>query len=203
MDGTLTTVPSSAFLGRVLGYAQEAEERERRYAAGEMTNQDVAIGDAEHFRGRSKQEVWTILEDLPRVAGIRETVEHLHAREMTVLITTVAWTFVAEYFKERYGFDAFSGCRMGEDADGRLTGELLANCDEHDKARFVVDYCDLHGIPLANVVAVGDSRSDLPLFGKVGRAIAFNATAAAREHAHVSYEGTDLRVILKEFFPVP
>lgn len=57
MDGTLTTVPSSAFLGHALGYAEVAEERERRYAAGEMTNHDVAIGDAEHFRGRSKRDV--------------------------------------------------------------------------------------------------------------------------------------------------
>jgi phosphoserine phosphatase len=201
MDGTLTMVPSSAFLGRVLGYAEEAEERERRYAAGVMTNQDVAIGDAVHFRGRSIREVWTILEDLPRVAGIRETVDQLHERGMAVLITTVAWTFVAEYFQDRYGFDASSGCVMRVDADGRLTGEVQGSFDEHDKAKFVGDYCSRHGISLADVVAVGDSRSDLPLFGTVGRAIAFNGTAVARERAHASYEGADLRVLLQELLP--
>ena len=51
-------------------------------------------------------------------------------------------------------------------------------------------------ISIAEVVAVGDSRSDIPLFGKVGLAIALNATQAACEAAHLSLDGQDLTLIL-------
>lgn len=201
MDGTLTTIPSSAYLGTAMGHAKLAEELERRYAAGEITNREVATAYAPHFRGRLKRDVWSILDGMPRVTGIRETVEALHGWGMAVLITTVAWAVVAEYLANRYGFDGYSGCVHGEDADGRLTAEVVAHFDEHDKARFVEEYCRNRGIDLKDCVAIGDSRSDIPLFGIVGRAIAFNGTPAARESADVCCEGGDLRVVLKEILP--
>jgi phosphoserine phosphatase len=198
MDGTLTIVPSCAYMGQALGWGMEAGDLERRYDAGEITNRDVATAFAAHFQGKGKRDVWAVLEGLPRVAGIAETVASLHARGATALITTIAWTFVANYYRERYGFDGFCGTEHEVDAAGRLTGGIGRHFDEHDKARFVEDYCRDRGIPLKEAAAVGDSRSDIPLFALVGRAIAFNANPAARERAHVSLEGPDLRVVLPE-----
>jgi len=50
---------------------------------------------------------------------------------------------------------------------------------------------------MAEVAAVGDSRSDIPLFRKVGLAIALNATPKAREAAHIALEGNDLTIVLE------
>jgi phosphoserine phosphatase len=51
--------------------------------------------------------------------------------------------------------------------------------------------------PAGRCAAVGDGRSDVPLFTEIGLAIALNATpAAARATAHVSVDGTDLRTVL-------
>ncbi len=44
--------------------------------------------------------------------------------------------------------------------------------------------------------AVGDSRSDLPLFGAVGLAIAFNAAPAVKAAAAHTVDGHDLTAIL-------
>ncbi|MFJ8230181.1 hypothetical protein ACIQ9E_09525 [Streptomyces sp. NPDC094448] len=44
--------------------------------------------------------------------------------------------------------------------------------------------------------AVGDSRSDLPLFAPVGLSVAFNASAGAPETATVAVDGDDLRSVL-------
>jgi phosphoserine phosphatase len=84
---------------------------------------------------------------------------------------------------------------MGE-SDGRLTGEVVAHFGEHDKPRYVRDYGRRHGIEFDQTVAVGDSRSDLPLFREVGRAIALNATEDARSAAHVAVDSDNLRDVL-------
>lgn len=73
---------------------------------------------------------------------------------------------------------------------------MLRHFDEHDKLRFVEDYCGKLGIPISRCVAVGDSRSDVPLFGAVGLAVALNATPAARAAAEVRLEADDISAIL-------
>jgi phosphoserine phosphatase len=44
--------------------------------------------------------------------------------------------------------------------------------------------------------AIGDSRSDLPLFATVGLSVAFNATATAKLAATEALDGDDLRLTL-------
>lgn len=44
--------------------------------------------------------------------------------------------------------------------------------------------------------AVGDSRSDVPLFAEAGLSIAFNADRQAREAASVSVDGNDLQTVI-------
>jgi phosphoserine phosphatase len=53
---------------------------------------------------------------------------------------------------------------------------------------FAASYCDANDIDLAECIAVGDSRSDFPLFEAVGLSIALNATAQAREAASVALD---------------
>jgi phosphoserine phosphatase len=91
--------------------------------------------------------------------------------------------------------DGYAGAEMGEN-DGRLTGEVVAHFGEHDKPRYVRDYGRRDGIEFDQTVAVGDSRSDLPLFREVGRAIALNATEDARSAAHVAVDSDNLRDVL-------
>jgi phosphoserine phosphatase len=47
-----------------------------------------------------------------------------------------------------------------------------------------------------NCAAIGDSRSDLPLFGDLGLAVAFNGDEKAKAVADAKLSGGDLRVIL-------
>lgn len=44
--------------------------------------------------------------------------------------------------------------------------------------------------------AIGDSRSDVPLFGEVGLAVAFNGDENLSAVADVQFSGDDLRVVL-------
>lgn len=171
-------------------------ELERAYARGAIANRRVAEEDAFHYEGRTLADIHAALATVPVVENIKVTVDALHAADLPVFLATVTWRFIADYFMKTYGFDAASGVEMDEDAHGRLSGRVARHFDEEDKVRFVEGHCAARGIALAECAAVGDSRSDLPLFKRVGLAIAFNGTPEARAAAGISLRGKDLAVIL-------
>jgi phosphoserine phosphatase len=168
---------------------------ERRFRSREISNSVVADESAAWFAGRSLSEISEQLDRAPWIDGIEETVRALAEAGCRILLATVTWRFVADILQGRYGFDGVSGTEMGVE-EGVLSGTVSRYFDEWDKLRFVETWCDEHGFALDNVAAVGDSRSDVPLFERVGLAIALNATDDARAAADRSIDSDDLTEVL-------
>ena len=95
----------------------------------------------------------------------------------------------------RFGFAGCCGPTLTT-VDERYTGEVERHFDEYDKRDFAASVAAAAGVPLSACAAVGDSRSDLPLFAEVGLPIAVNATPAVEAAAAHAVRGTDLRAIL-------
>lgn len=190
LDGTLVQGTSvSQHLANHFGHGEQMAVLERRYSAGEISNSVVAEEQAAMYRGKAVSEVVAALEDINCIRGIDPTLQAFRKRGIESLLCTVTWNFAAEEFQRRHGFLAVSGTRI-ELADGLLTGSVERHFDEWDKVEFVRDFCDSAGIDLSHCIAIGDSRSDIPLFEAVGFSIALNAGEQAREVADVSI-GTD------------
>lgn len=196
LDGTLLRKSVSLFLAERMGYGSVLQELERRFRAGEISNSVIADTSAAWFQGKTRQEIKANLERAPWIEGIRSTINKLKEHGLRVLLGTVTWKFVAEILQERFSFDAVSGTEM-EEVEGQFTGRVLRYFDENDKAVFVEEYCARQGWPLSMCVAVGDSRSDVALFRKVGLAIALNASSEARAASHVTLEAEDLKAVLE------
>ena len=197
LDGTLVTGTSICqHLGIRLGHRNVIEELEAQYAAGEITNREVADRDASYYRGRRVSEIREALESVPIIGGAEETFVVLREQGLRIVIATVTWSFAARIVADRFELDAWSGCEMGESPDGVLSGFVRRHFDEFDKVEFVRGCCDDHGIAMGEVIAIGDSRSDDPLFGSVGYSIALNATPDARDAATRSLNTKDLRELL-------
>jgi phosphoserine phosphatase len=196
VDGTLVPQTSSGqHLADLLGHAHVVREAEAGYAAGTLTNQEVSVLDARGWTGCTPAEVRGFLQSLPLVEGISETVSWCRAQGLAPVLTTLAWKPVGDYLGERFGFTHASGPRL-EVTEGRYSGEVAEHFDEMGKRDFALAVAAELGVAPARCAAVGDSRSDLPLFAAVGLAIAFNATRAARSAAHAEAEGGDLRAVI-------
>ncbi len=196
LDGTLlrgTTV--SLLLAQWLGREEEIAELERAFHAHEISNSVVADASAAWFAGQSTADVWHVLSDGPWIDGMAETLQALTAADVSLLLGTITWSFAAEMLRDRHGFVAVSGTEMPV-ADGILSGVVSRYFDEHDKLRFVEAWCAEHGYSMSQVAAVGDSRSDVPLFRQVGLSIALNATPDARDAAMHALDTDDLRDLL-------
>jgi phosphoserine phosphatase len=196
LDGTLLRGTSvSLYLAQRIGRGDAVAELERRFRAHEISNRVVADTTASWFAGRAHAAVWEELAGAPWIGGLEETMAELVAAGSRLLLATVTWRFAAEALRQRCGFDDVCGTGMHAPG-GRLSGRVSRYFDELDKLRFVEQWCARCNIDLEGVAAVGDSRSDVPLFRRVGMAIALNATEDARAAAAHSIDSDDLREVL-------
>jgi HAD superfamily hydrolase (TIGR01490 family) len=108
-------------------------------------------------------------------AGLRRVREHRALGHRTVLITG-ALDFVVEPLRPL--FDEIVCARLGETADGRLTGELLQGPPTGEARALVLrEYAAAEGLRLEQSVAYADSASDLPMLEVVGHPVAVNPEA--------------------------
>jgi phosphoserine phosphatase len=196
LDGTLLAGTSvSLLLAEWLGKREAIDELEHAFRAGDISNAVVADTQAAWFASRSVAEVWEVLAEGPWIGGMGETLETLRDGGVHILLATITWSFAAEFLGERHGFAAVSGTEM-QLIDGVLSGSVSRYFDEYDKLAFVGEWCESHGYSMDEVVAVGDSRSDIPLFAAVGRSIALNATPDARAAATDRLDSANLGDVL-------
>ena len=85
---------------------------------------------------------------------------------------------------------------MEETDEGILLGTVSRHFEASDKMTFVRDIADRFDLGFQDVVAVGDSTSDIPLFGEAGLATALNASDNARKAADVNIDTDDLRDLI-------
>jgi phosphoserine phosphatase len=196
LDGTLLRGATvSLLLARWLGREPDIAELERRFHAHEISNRVVADTSAAWLAGKHTADVWQVLMNGAWISGMTETFQRLADAGVSLLLATITWRFAAEMLRERYGFVAVSGTEM-QVTNGVLSGRVTRYFDEHDKLRFVDSWCAENGFSMGDVAAVGDSRSDLPLFRRAGMSVALNATPDAREAASHVLDTDDLRDVL-------
>ncbi len=196
VDGTLVPgTSSSVFLAGFLGHRDELAAAEDGYASGALDNRQVSELDAAGWAGVPEEQVLGWLDGLPLVSGISETVAWCWSSGLVPVLATLAWSPVGGYLADRFGFHSFSGPQL-ETAGGRFTGRVARHFDEYDKRDFALAQARELGFDPLWCGAVGDSRSDLPLFASVGVAVAFNASKHARTAATAAVEDDDLRGVL-------
>ena len=197
VDGTLVPRSSSSqYLAGFLGHLEELRRAEAAYADGRMNNRQVSLLDAAGWQGRAQDEMSGLLAGLPLVTGIREVVAWCRGQKVAPYLATLAWEPVGRFLCDEFGFAGTCGPVLAHQ-DGVYTGGVDQHLDEFDKRDFALRVAADLGLPGSVCAAVGDSRSDLPLFDDVGFSIAFNASEALRAVATVSIDGADLRAVVE------
>lgn len=114
IDGTLVpSMSSGSFFAARLGHQRALDHAERRYAAGELTNEEVSVVDARGWRGVSTQTVDQWLDDLPLIDSINEVVLWCRGHQVEPVLASLAWQPVSLSIARRYGFTANGGPRVG------------------------------------------------------------------------------------------
>lgn len=190
MDGTLVSGTTAlAHLTTWLRHGPLVEGLEDKLASGEITDRDVAETYGQFYRDVSLADAAEEMTRIPSIEDISAGVALLRRRSVQAVIATVSWSFAARALADLWGFSEVCGADLEVDAvSGRFTGRVDRHFRPQDKVSFVAQHCRQLGIEMHQVVAVGDSRSDLPLFEAVGFSVALNATPDARAAASVAVD---------------
>ncbi len=196
IDGTLLPDTSVChFMAEGMGHLAQIVEMAAAWHAYEIDNRTFSSRDAVNYRGVAVADVEARLADLPLIAGLDEVCRRLTAAGVLVKLASCTWSFAGRYLQRRLGLNGHCGTEMAE-ADGVLLGRVARFCNERDKAAHAAAFAHGHGIDISDCVAVGDSRSDVPLFEAAGRAIALNARPDAKAATDEHLETGDLRDLL-------
>jgi len=196
IDGTLVpSMSSSSLLAARLGHQRELDHAERRYAAGEMTNEEVSVIDARGWWGVSTRIVDQWLDDLPLIAGVKAVVSWCRRHRIEPVLASLAWQPVSNSIARRYGFTANGGPRVGVSGCA-YDGTVAEHFNEYDKRDRALALAAERGVSAQRCCAIGDSRSDIPLFDVLPTSLALNAGAAARAAATAAIATQDLTEVV-------
>lgn len=141
IDGTLVPDTSTgSFIAKRLGSLEQMAAAERAYEEGRIDNGEVCAIDAAAWRGYRRAEIESWLDELPLIAGIRETVDACRGAGMEPHLASLAWTVVGEYLCRRFGFAGCCGPVL-EEEDGIFTGRVKRVFDEYDKRDYALGVC--------------------------------------------------------------
>ena len=200
LDGTLVTGTNTLrFIANKLGFLDLILKYEENERLGLLTdNKKVAQDTANLFKGISTKTIRELLSDIPKIANIKPTITELKRRGLVIILASIQWDFLVEPFASEYVFDSYCGTRM-KIQNGILTGELEDFCTAQDKLRYFLSFCNDYKIPISDTIAIGDSKSDHPVFKEAGMSIALNADEETKNLTTYSIDTVDLLNILPFF----
>lgn len=139
------------------------------------------------------EEVWARLRLTP---GARTFVRTLHRLGYELAIVSGGFTFFTDRLKEELSLDHAHANEL-EVVEGMLTGRLIGRIvDPAGKADLVREVAASIGVPLEQVVAIGDGANDLEMLSVAGLGIAFNAKPMVRAAADTAVNVPYLDAVL-------
>jgi len=172
IDGTLTLVHGWRALAEQFGRTEQYERAMARIRAREASEDETIAGLLRIAEGHTVAEVEEVLAKTPKLSGIPGGVQELHDRGIRVALLTHNPPYVTSWYRAFAGFDDAGGL-FGHQATQPIIGPPEAV--RVDKLEALTEMVARQGVPLREVVHVGDSRPDAAVFPHIGAGVALNA----------------------------
>jgi len=196
MDSTLIQVEVIDELASLAGAGDRVKEITERAMNGEIDFQESLMERVALLKGLTTEDLGAVYDSIPLTQGAENLIKVLKQLGYKTAVISGGFDYFTEKFKKRLGLDYAFSNRL-EIIDGRLTGKVTGKIiDGPRKARLLEEICKMEDISTDQVIAIGDGANDLPMLGKAGLGIAFNAKKVVREAADYSISHRSLDSIL-------
>lgn len=205
MDGVITdTISSWKFLHDYFGTSNEHSVD--AYLKGKIDDMEFIRRDAELWKENGKpitrKRLVEILSDVPLMMGAKQCMEIIKSNGAKTAIVSAGLDVLAERAARELDMDYVFANGIKSDAEGYLTGEGILGVALMYKDRVIRKLSKQSNIPLENIVAVGNSCFDIPMFETCGLGVAFNPEDdCVREVADIILEGKDLSKLIPAIEP--
>ena len=150
------------------------------------------------WKGKDARPYHDLIGSLEYLRGVRETFDHLHKRGYMTAIISASSMDAARRVQRDYGVDHIFANELAI-RDGKITGDFIwpIGAGKEKKAEIIDELSHQTGIPLEEIIYVGDSETDVEAFRTVGRAIAFNPTSKGlMQEADITIKSDSLAEII-------
>ena len=197
VDGTLTKHSSVWWrLHQHFGTTVEGRLYYDQYFAGAIDYGTWADLDAGLWKGKTLDEVMTVVEATQLTLGAEEAIKTLKEHDLKTAILSGGLDVMANDIGRRVGID-YVLTNILRHEDGILTGEVENLVAWGGKADVVQQINKHFEIPLEKTAFVGDGRNDMSVFEVVGLSIAYNPEDQdVADAANVVVHDDDLRAIV-------
>jgi phosphoserine phosphatase len=196
MDSTLIRIEVIDELARAYGVYEQVSEITRRAMHGELDFDQSLRARVGLLAGLDASVLHGIARNLPLMDGAETLLRVLKRLGYRTAVISGGFSVAAEALQKRLGID-FAWSNTLEIVDGRLTGKVLgAIVNAQRKAELLEEFAQREGVPLDQVIAIGDGANDLLMLQKAGHGIAFHAKPKLREAAHTAISASGLDAIL-------
>lgn len=193
MDSTLIQVEVIDELARVAGVGEQVAEITERAMNGELDFSGALRERVALLRGLKAEALEQVYRNIPLTPGARNLVTILKRLGFKTAVISGGFQFFTDRLKADLGLD-YAYANGLEIVDGIVTGEVTGTIvDGARKAQLLEEIAGKEGITLDQTIAIGDGANDLPMLGRAGLGIAFNAKARVREQAdfHINQQNLD------------
>jgi phosphoserine phosphatase len=196
VDSTLIQEEVINLLAREAGVEDRVSELTRLALNGEVDFEQALRERVSLLKGLDQTAITRVHENITLTSGARTFIRTLKRLGLVTAIVSAGFTRFSDALAADLGVD-YSLSNTLEMVDGLLTGELVGDfVDGPTKAAFLKTIAEAEGIPLSQVVAVGDGANDLDMLATAGLGIAFNAKPIVRERADTAISVPYLDAIL-------
>jgi phosphoserine phosphatase len=193
MDSTLIQIEVIDELARIAGVGAAVAEITERAMNGELDFQAALRARVALLKGLEASALEQVYRNIPFTPGAKTLVRILKRLGFKTAVISGGFKFFTDRLKEELGLD-YAYANQLEIIDGIVTGGVVGPIiDGARKAQLLEEIAAGEGITLDQVIAIGDGANDLPMLGKAGLGIAFNAKARVREQAdtHINQQSLD------------
>jgi phosphoserine phosphatase len=186
MDSTLIQGEVIDELAKMAGVGSQVVAITASAMRGEIQFQESFRRRVGLLKGLPEARVYELLDRIPLMDGAERLFRTLKLLGVKTGVLSGGFTFFGSSLQDRLGIDHVFA-NVLEIANGVVTGEVRSQIvDGARKAELLVEIAAREGVPLEQVVAVGDGANDLPMLRLAGLGVAFHAKPVVRASAAVS-----------------
>ncbi len=196
MDSTLIKGEVIDMLAQQVGKEKEIKALTERAMAGEMDFKTSLLERVKALKGLTMEQVNEVVENLELTLGASTLIKVLKKLGFKVAIISGGFTHFANRLKEKLGAHYVYANQL-EFESGVLTGNLEGPIiDKARKADLLELIAQQEGIPLEQVIAVGDGANDVEMLKRAGLGIAFNAKPITKQNVKTAITQKSMTSIL-------
>jgi phosphoserine phosphatase len=194
MDSTLIQGETIDELAKMAGVGDQVVAITAAAMRGELQFPESFRRRVALLKGLPASRLREAIDRLPLMEGAERLFRTLQARGAKTAIFSGGFTFLGDHLQQKLGVDHVFANHLdvrGGLVTGEVTGPIV---DGARKAELLQETAAREGVPLEQVVAVGDGANDLPRLALAGMGIAFHAKPVVRAAAryamtHVGLDG--------------